>query len=92
MTAAIVFALIAGLSVASILWLLSSLNRFQQPTAPQAPRTLFLRRWSYILKAENYAEPGRQLLPRLRLALTVLAVSVVATIISLLFFAPRQLP
>lgn len=91
MTAAIIFALIAGLSVASILWLLSSLNRFQQPGAQQAPRSLFLHRWSYILNAENYAEPGRQLLPGLRLALAVLAFSVVAAIISLLLFAPRQL-
>ena len=91
MTAAIIFALIAGLSVASILWLLSSLNRFQQPPPQQARRTLFFRRWSYILKPENYAEPGRQLLPRLRLAIAVLAVSVVAAIISLLLLAPRPL-
>jgi hypothetical protein len=77
--------------VACILGLLHLLNRFQQPQPKGPLRNLFLRRWSYILRAENYAEPGRRLLPRLRLALAVLALSVVAAIISLLLFAPRQL-
>ncbi len=89
MTAAIIFALVAGLSVVSILWLLTSLSRFQHTESQQARRPLFFRHWSDILKAGNYAEPGRQLLLRLRVALAVLAVSVVAAIISLLLFVLR---
>ncbi len=86
MTAAVIFALIAGFSVATILWLLYRLNRFQLPQPQQAPRSIFLRRWSYILNSENYVQPGRSMLPRLRVSLTVLAVSVVGAIISLLLF------
>ena len=90
MTAAVIFALIAGVSVATILWLLNRLNRFQRPQPQEAPRSIFLRRWSYILNAESYVEPGRWMLPRLRVWLTVLAVSVVGAIISVLLFAPRS--
>ena len=89
MTAAIIFALIAGVSVATILWLLYRLNRFQRPQSQQAPRSIFLRRWSYILNSESYVEPGRSMLRRLRISLAVLAVSVVGAIISVLLFAPR---
>ncbi|HMC21803.1 MAG TPA: hypothetical protein VKL19_08145 [Thermoanaerobaculia bacterium] len=89
MTAAIIFALIAGVSVATILWLLYRLNRFQRPQSQQAPGSIFLRRWSYILNSESYVEPGRSMLRRLRISLAVLAVSVVGAIISVLLFAPR---
>lgn len=44
MTAAVIFALIAGFSVATVLRLLYRLNRFQRPEPQQAPRSIFLRR------------------------------------------------
>ncbi len=89
MTAIVIFTVIVALSVGSILSLLYRLNGFQHE-APYARKNLFLRRWSYILKAESYVEPGPQLLPKLRLSLTVLAVSVVAAVVSLLLFLQRQ--
>ena len=87
----IILALVAAFSVAAILYLLHRLGGFQHTHGQQAPTTLFLRRWSYILGAENYTEPGR-LLPWLRVSLGVLAVSVIAAIVSLIAFFRRQIP
>jgi hypothetical protein len=72
----IIAASAVALSVASILWLLVRLN----PLQLSRDRTIFVRRWSYILRSENYTEPGRRLLPHLRLSLAVLAVSVLVAI------------
>ena len=88
----IILALVAAFSVAAILYLLHRLGGFQHTHGQQAPTTLFLRRWSYILGAENYTEPGRRLLPWLRVSLGVLAVSVIAAIVSLIAFLRRQIP
>ena len=92
MRPAIILALVTAFAVAAILYLLHRLGGFQHTQGQQAPTTLFLRRWSYILSAENYTEPGRRLLPWLRVSLGVLAVSVIAAIVSLIVFVRRHIP
>ena len=84
----IFFALIAAASVGFIISLLYRLNRFQ--CSETIPQSLFLRSWSYILMAENYTEAGRQLLPRLRISLAILAISVIAAVVSLVVFVQGQ--
>ena len=88
MTVLIIAASVVALSVASILWLLVRLN----PLQLSRDRTIFVRRWFYILKSQNYAEPAHRLMPRLRLSLAVLAVSVIAAIWSLVVFVRHQVP
>ncbi len=88
MIALIIAASVVTLSVASILWLLMRLN----PLQLSHDRTIFVRRWSYILRPQNYAEPARRLLPRLRLSLAVLGVSAIAAIWSLIIFVRHQIP
>jgi hypothetical protein len=88
MTPLIIAASIVALAVASILWLLVRLDRLQL----SRDRTIFVRRWSYILSSQNYTELARRLLPQLRASLAVLAVSVIAAILSLVVFVRRQVP
>ncbi len=81
----IIAALVVALSVISILWLLLRLDRVQRSRTA----SLFVRRWSYILRADNYSEPAQALLPWLRFFLGVLAVSVILALIALLLFVKR---
>lgn len=88
MTPLIIAASVVALSVASVLWLLFRLDRLQL----SRDKTIFVRRWTYILSDQSYTEPARRLLPRLRLSLAVLAASVIAAILSLIVFVQRQVP
>ncbi len=81
----IIAAMVVALSVICILWLLSRLDRLQRSRTG----SLFVRRWSYILRADSYSEPGHALLPWLRFLLGVLAVSVIVTLTTLLLLVPR---
>lgn len=82
MSPVILAAGVAALTVCTILWLLARLDHLQVVRT----KPIFFRRWTYILTADSFSEPGRRLLPWLRLALVVLALSVGVAVVGLLFF------